>query len=64
MGPDGLGGVGLADAVGVWLATSGLPEVGTFGADCLQAERRRSEMKTRLEMIELRINNELPLSDL
>src|SRR6266498_1143103 len=54
MGPDGRGGVGLADGSGVWLATSGEAAAGAVGADSLQAEIRSSEITRRQKMTELR----------
>ncbi len=52
MGPDGRGGVGLADGSGVWLATSGEAAAGAVGADSLQAEIRSSEITRRQKMTE------------
>src|SRR6266536_6674667 len=54
MGPDGRGGVGLADGSGVWLATSGEAAAGAVGADSLQAEIRSSEITRRQKITELR----------
>src|SRR6266446_2339403 len=48
MGPDGRGGVGLADGSGVWLATSGEAAPGMVGvAACLQPEKRSNETNSK-----------------
>ena len=61
MGPDGRGGVGLADGSGVWLAASGEGAPGVaVDSGCLQAEDRSSELISRQKMSELRaIGNKL-----
>lgn len=65
MGPDGRGGVGLADGTGVWLTISGEAAPGAVGAGCLHPENRENKLSSRQKMIELRrISNELSLSDL
>ena len=61
IGPEGRGGVGLVNGVGVWLAPSGEAAAGAVDVGCLQAENKRNETSTRQKMFELsRISDGVP----